>query len=56
MENMVYCLISQKLVEAKQAIDIMKTGFYKQEIPVSAGYVDCHHERGDGKQASEDSF
>ncbi|WP_171655578.1 hypothetical protein [Paenibacillus foliorum] len=41
----------QKLVEEKLAIGIMKTGFYKKDIPVALQCADCSGD-GDGKQES----
>ncbi|MGQ5396189.1 hypothetical protein ACT8ZS_35810 [Paenibacillus sp. M.A.Huq-84] len=41
----------QKLVDEKLAVGIMKTGFYKKDIPVALQCADCI-ENGNRKQES----
>jgi hypothetical protein len=52
--SMAYCMNCQKLIEAGQATDIMKTGFYKVNIPVALSCVNCQVEEKNEAPTTEE--
>lgn len=50
---MVYCIKCHKLVDKKHALDIMKTGFYKNDIPVANSCLDCDASDNDSAKEIE---